>query len=99
VLIKIDGLTLPALSPPDTGTLTTIRTHESAMISIGVNSSATSSSGKEVTELKHNRFYPRRIAPQFLPAAVMTASLIASISASPNVAFCGVRVMVTASDF
>ena len=45
------------------------------------------------------RYYPRKTAPQFLPAAAMTASLIASISASLNVAFCGVRVMVTASDF
>ena len=43
--------------------------------------------------------YPRRTAPQFLPAAAMTALLITSISASLNVAFCGVRVMLTASDF
>jgi hypothetical protein len=45
------------------------------------------------------RNYPRSTAPQFLPAAAITASLIASISASLKVAFCGVNVIVTANDF
>ena len=99
MLIKIDDLTLPPLSLSDTGALTTIRTHESAMISIGVKLLLRHPAETKSLSLNIMRFYPRRTAPQFLTAAAMTASLIASISASLNVAFRGVKVMLTASDF